>query len=37
MINESFMKFIISNQIPMSAEPDPVKILTNESVIATWN
>jgi dynein heavy chain, axonemal len=37
MINDSFMKFMRDNQVPMSAEPDPVKILTNESIIAVWN
>jgi hypothetical protein len=25
------------NQIPMSSDPDPIKILTNESTIALWN
>lgn len=37
MINEKFLPFIRENQIPISAKPDPVSILTNESTIATWN
>jgi dynein heavy chain len=37
MINEEFMKFIRDTQIPVSADPNPVKILTEESTIALWN
>lgn len=37
MINDEFLKFIQEKQIPISADPNPVNILNNESVIATWN
>jgi dynein heavy chain, axonemal len=37
MINKEFMKFIKDSQIPASADPNPVKILTEESTIALWN
>ncbi len=37
MINEDFMKFIKENHVPVSPDPNPVKILTAESVIALWN
>lgn len=37
MINESFMKFMKDNAVPMSPDPNPIKILTDESTIALWN
>jgi dynein heavy chain len=37
MIKGNFLKFMKENKIPMSAVPDPVKLLTDESTIAKWN
>lgn len=37
MINEYFMKFLKDANIPMSPDPNPVKILTSESIAALWN
>jgi dynein heavy chain len=37
IMNEDFMKFIKENHIPVSPDPNPVKILTPESVIALWS
>ncbi len=37
MINEKFIPYFKSYKIPMSDNPDPVKILTEESTIAKWN
>lgn len=31
------MKFIKDNNIPASPDPNPLKILTDESTIALWN
>lgn len=32
MINNEFMKFIKENDLPVSPDPNPVKIMTSESV-----
>lgn len=38
MIQENFLKFMLEKNIPMSENAsNPVKILTDESIIATWN
>jgi len=37
MINKEFLKYLVEAKVPMSADPNPVKILTAESVIALWN
>ncbi|KRW98533.1 P-loop containing nucleoside triphosphate hydrolase [Pseudocohnilembus persalinus] len=37
MIQENFIKFINEQKIPISDDPNPVKILTDESDIAVWN
>ena len=37
IMNDDFMKFIRDNHVPVSADPNPVKILTPESVIALWS
>lgn len=37
MINQNFMKFMKDHTIPMSPDPNPIKILTDESTIALWN
>lgn len=37
MIKEHFLKFIQEQKIPMSADADPVRLLTDESTIAKWN
>ena len=37
MIQGEFTKFFKTNNIPCSPNPDPVKILTDESTIALWN
>jgi len=37
MINEKFMRFMRENNVPMSPDPAPVKILTPESIAALWN
>lgn len=37
MINDKFLKYIIEKKIPMSADPNPVKLLTDDSTIALWN
>lgn len=31
------MKYIKDNNIPVSEDPNPVKILTPESTMALWN
>lgn len=36
-MNEEFIKFIRENKVPVSADPNPVKILTPESVVALWS
>ena len=37
MINDSFLKFLNQKKVPMSDDPNPVKILNDESTIAVWN
>lgn len=37
MINDEFQKFIKENAVPVSEDPNPVKIMTPESTIALWN
>jgi dynein heavy chain len=37
MINEKFIPYFKTNKIPMSDNPDPVKILTDEATVAKWN
>lgn len=37
MINEKFLKYIVEKKIPMSADPNPVKLLTDDSTVALWN
>ena len=37
MIKENFLKFMKEQKVPMSAASDPVKILTDESIVAKWN
>lgn len=37
MINEEFMKFLKEQDIPMSVDSNPIKILTDDSIIAQWN
>ncbi len=37
MIKEDFAKYFIANKIPMSAQMDPVRLLTDESTAAKWN
>jgi dynein heavy chain len=37
MISEFFLKFMIENKIPMSSNANPVKLLTDESIVAKWN
>ena len=37
IINENFIRFFKTNKIPMSNNPNPLGILTDEAEIATWN
>lgn len=37
IMNEEFIKFIKDNKVPVSFDPNPVKILTPESVVALWS
>lgn len=37
MIKQKFLEFVQQNQIPISPNPMPVKLLTDESTIAQWN
>lgn len=37
IINEKFLEFFKSNKIPMSANINPLNILTDEATVATWN
>ena len=37
MINEVFIPFLISNQIPMTEGLRPLSILTDEATVAAWN
>ena len=37
MIHGLFEKYFLDNKIPMTPEVNPVKILSDEAKIATWN
>ena len=37
LIKENFINFLKNAGIPMSDDPNPVQLLTNEATIATWN
>lgn len=37
LIKVTFLNFLTSHKIPMSANPDPLNILTDEATIAKWN
>ena len=37
LIKETFLQFLVSKKIPMSANPNPLNMLTNEATIAKWN
>jgi len=37
LVRDKFMPFMRDIKIPMSDNPDPVKMLTSEAVKATWN
>lgn len=37
MIGKHFLKFIEENKIPLSANANPVSLLTDESTTAKWN
>jgi len=37
MIHDLFEKFFIENKIPMTPEVNPVRILSDEAQMATWN
>lgn len=37
MIQNEFMKYLKTNNIPMSSDLDPVRLLTDESTAARWN
>ena len=37
LIKETFLQFLISKKIPMSPNPNPLNILTDEATIAKWN
>jgi dynein heavy chain len=36
-IMDDFVEFFKKNQIPMSADPNPLQILTDEATVAGWN
>lgn len=37
MIDETFTKFLADNKIPNTPGKSPVKMLTPDSIAATWN
>jgi len=37
LIRTNFEKYFTENKIPISPEVNPIKILTDEATIATWN
>lgn len=37
LINDNFMPYFVDAGIPMSDDPDPVKLIADESTIAQWN
>ncbi|OMJ82808.1 hypothetical protein SteCoe_16405 [Stentor coeruleus] len=37
LIKETFLQFLIQKKIPMSPNPNPLSILTDEATIAKWN
>jgi dynein heavy chain len=37
IMDDDFMPFFIDNKIPMSPDPNPLSILTDEATIADWN
>mmetsp|Transcript_22230 Transcript_22230/g.10656 ORF Transcript_22230/g.10656 Transcript_22230/m.10656 type:complete len:98 (-) Transcript_22230:2900-3193(-) len=37
LVTEVFMTFLKDNNIPMSENPNPLEILTNDAIIAKWN
>ena len=37
MIYDEFLKFMKDNSIPTSDDPNPVAILTDDSIVAKWS
>jgi hypothetical protein len=37
MIDEEFLKYLNTNNIPRSPSVDPVKLLSDDAIIAGWN
>ena len=37
IVNERFLDFFKRNRIPMSPDPNPLIILTDEATVAEWN
>lgn len=37
IINENFLDFFAKNNIPMSAIPNPLSVLSDEATVAGWN
>jgi dynein heavy chain len=35
--NQKFLNFFKTNKIPMSNDPNPLNILTDEATVAQWN
>lgn len=37
MMNDEFLKYLRTNNVPLSKEVNPIKLLSDEAVIAVWN
>jgi len=37
IINKKFLPFIMDKKIPMSDNPSPITLLSNDALIAKWN